>query len=477
MNTAHQRHPETAIAKDTRRRRMPAPPTGNAKPGSATPDARIAEATALSGLTALLDLEQQVREADTQEALYLLIANELRNLVGARQIFVFRQDRKLRMTAMSGVPKVNRSAPFVEDMERIVNAAGVEGSAGTSHQLDLPTYPYPALLWHSMQTRNGASLGGILLARDSDWSEADRDVISRVSDTCAHALSALLQSNVSSGLTHGLRGRHAKLLAGAGVIGLLAMLIPVPMSVIAPLEVVAQKPFVVAAPIDGVIEEVLVEPGDRVVKNQPLIRMGGMELRNKLEVATQQLQVSDARLKKATQMAFSNDEGRNELRLAMADLNLKRAEMNYAEEMFGQSVIRAERDGVAVLSDKQALYGKPVATGERIMQIADPAKVEIAIHLPVKDALVLRKDGRVKAFLDSDPVNSRSGRIVTSDYQALPINGDQLAFRVVARLDDATLAPPRLGVRGSARVYGDSTSLGFYLFRRPISVLRQWVGL
>ena len=330
-------------------------------------------------------------------------------------------------------------------MERIVNAAGVEGSAGTSRQLDLPSYPYPALLWHSMQTRNGASLGGILLARDCDWSEADRDVISRVSDTCAHALSALLQSSVGSGLTHGLRGRHAKLLAAAGVIGLLAMLIPVPMSVIAPLEVVAQKPFVVAAPIDGVIEEVLVDPGDRVVKNQPLIRMGGMELRNKLEVATQQLQVADARLKKATQMAFSNDEGRNELRLAMADLNLKRAEMNYAEEMFGQSVIRAERDGVAVLSDKQALYGKPVATGERIMQIADPAKVEIAIQLPVKDALVLRK-GRARQGLSGfRSVNSRSGRIVTSDYQALPINGDQLAFRVVARLDDATLTP-----RGSA---------------------------
>jgi hypothetical protein len=31
-------------------------------------------------------------------------------------------------------------------------------------------------------------------------------------------------------------------------------------------------------------------------------------------------------------------------------------------------------------------------------------------------------------------------------------------------------------VRGTAQVSGDDVSLGLYIFRRPITALRQWVG-
>ena len=37
-------------------------------------------------------------------------------------------------------------------------------------------------------------------------------------------------------------------------------------------------------------------------------------------------------------------------------------------------------------------------------------------------------------------------------------------------------AIPRIGLRGTAKVYGEKVSLFYYLFRRPITYLRQHLG-
>ncbi|MNL84264.1 hypothetical protein D3C87_2121830 [compost metagenome] len=51
------------------------------------------------------------------------------------------------------------------------------------------------------------------------------------------------------------------------------------------------------------------------------------------------------------------------------------------------------------------------------------------------------------------------------------------SYTVLARVDDPTAAPERLGLRGTARVYGEPVSLFYYLMRRPITALRQWTGV
>ena len=38
---------------------------------------------------------------------------------------------------------------------------------------------------------------------------------------------------------------------------------------------------------------------------------------------------------------------------------------------------------------------------------------------------------------------------------------------------DATV---RIGLRGTAKIYGDRVLLGYYLFRRPLATLRGWTG-
>ena len=64
-----------------------------------------------------------------------------------------------------------------------------------------------------------------------------------------------------------------------------------------------------------------------------------------------------------------------------------------------------------------------------------------------------------------------------ADYKARPSDNDILAFRAFAGLDHGHADLPRIGLRGTAQIYGDWMPLAVVLLRRPISSARQWFGI
>ena len=136
----------------------------------------------------------------------------------------------------------------------------------------------------------------------------------------------------------------------------------------------------------------------------------------------------------------------------------------------------AARGGLALFGDKRDMIGKPVSVGEKIMEIADPKAIDIRVDVPVSDVIILTPGARVKVFLDSAPLTPLEARLVHADYQAKAHESGSLAFRVTAVLVDEAAAAPRLGIRGTAEIYGSTVPFIFYVLRRPISGLRQWVG-
>ncbi|HCP03708.1 MAG TPA: hypothetical protein DIT61_09365, partial [Pseudomonas sp.] len=65
-----------------------------------------------------------------------------------------------------------------------------------------------------------------------------------------------------------------------------------------------------------------------------------------------------------------------------------------------------------------------------------------------------------------------------SGYEPQTTPDQQLAYRLIAQLSESErqAEPPRVGLRGTAKVYGEKVSIFFYLFRRPITSVRQWLG-
>jgi len=53
-----------------------------------------------------------------------------------------------------------------------------------------------------------------------------------------------------------------------------------------------------------------------------------------------------------------------------------------------------------------------------------------------------------------------------------------MAYRLRARfVDDDGATPPRVGLKGTAKLYGETVPLAVYLFRRPLAAIRQHLGV
>lgn len=435
---------------------------------------------------AILGLEEELRQARSEPEIRYFAANEPRLLTRSQQILIFclgPRDR-MRIEAISAVTSVDRSSPLVVGMEAIISELGRGEGLGKSHEFEIgafaaasggltATYPLTMLLWVPYLDLGGRVIGGALHARTTPWTAPEIVVAEHVAGSVARSL---LAGRATGRPWHWTSWLGRRTLAGIAGLLLLLMFVPVSMSALAPLEVVPRDPFIVTAGTEGVVEAVHVDPNSVVEQGELLVSLEDTVLRNRYEIAEQQVGVAEANLKKARQLAFVDARGRHDLATVEAELTVRRAERDYAQEMLERGVIRADRRGVVLFESKRDLIGRPVATGEKLMEIVDPSKVLLNIDLPVADAIVLDPGADVAAFLDSDPLNPLRAKVIRADYRARVHDQQQLAFRLVAEAATGSAARLRLGVRGTAQVYAGKVSLGLYLFRRPLQAARRWIG-
>ncbi|WP_338474105.1 HlyD family efflux transporter periplasmic adaptor subunit [Pseudomonas sp. MS646] len=423
-----------------------------------------------------LDLERQTRAARTPAQLSYSLVNDGQALFGFRHAALLIAGK---VHAVTGVSAVEPNAPFVAFVEQAVaqlfkqgllNQARVIAADGVSESIraDWRSLSAGQVFWLPLVDHQGQVFGGLWLARDLPWTPSEQVLLSQLGDTYSHAWLALQPRKPWR-----LRWTRKRQVALVAVL-LLGLLIPVRQSVLAPAEVVPLGGQVKAAPLDGVIAEFMVKPNQAVKNGDLLLRFESTSLKAQADVAERALGVAEAELKANSQRSFADAESSSKVDLLAARVEQKRAERNYAMELLKRSEVRAERDGIAVFADAERWLGKPVQTGERLMEIADPNQAELRIELAVGDAIALEPGAQVALFLDSDPLQRHLAWLERSAYEAQPTAGGQLAYRLDARFDATA---PRIGLRGTAKVFGERAPLALYLLRRPLAGLRQSVGL
>lgn len=423
-----------------------------------------------------LELERQARAAVDVDSLAYSLVNDGQALFGFRHAALLIGNR---VRALTGVSLVEPHAPFVAFVERACGQLlerqrlALPGVVDLQ-QLDAQTQADGQALsavqvfWLPLCDRSGTPFGGLWLAREQGWGEAEQALLVALGDSYGHAWLALQPRKPWR-----QRWPRKRVLAGMGAAALL-LLIPVRQSVLAPAEVVPLGGQVVAAPLDGVIAEFRVEPNAPVAQGDLLLRFDATSLKAQADVAERTLAVAEAEHRANAQRAFADAESGARLDLLAARVEQKRAERDYARDLLARSEVRAERAGIAVFADAERWLGKPVRTGERLMVIADPRQGELRIELAVGDAIDLQPQAAVALFLDSDPLHRHHAQLERAAYEAQLTDAGHLAYRLDARFSEA---PPRIGLRGTAKLYGERVPLLLYLLRRPLAALRQAVGL
>jgi multidrug efflux pump subunit AcrA (membrane-fusion protein) len=445
----------------------------------------------LVGLSILLQISRRVREAAIAREVGFIAVNESKQLIAYRQSALWLKEEGV--SAVSGVPEPDRSSPYVqwlsasfkhwqkgEGCRRINSDQLPEVLAGSWAEW----FPFHGVI-APLHAKNGELIGLLLLVRDEEWQDHDLALLSELAAIYAQGFAGFMRQG-------GALKRAAKLAAAswlrfavvAALVG--AMFLPVRMSVQAPTEVVPRDPFVVRSPLDSVIDRFHVKPNQPVAQGDLLFEFDRTNLSAKHGVAAKAYDVAAEEYRQAAQSALVDDKSRMEITPRRGKMEEKATELSYSRQLLKKTEVRAPRSGIAVFAEQGDWVGKNVSVGERVLTIADPSRVEMLIRLPLSDAIELNLGNPVRLYLLTDPQHPVEGsvRYVSykpetttgiAGYKSETAGGGIAVYRIKADFA-AGVKPPRIGLTGTARIYGKNVSLGYYLFRRPFTALRQRFG-
>jgi hypothetical protein len=437
----------------------------------------------------LLQIEQQVRCCETATDLAFVMVNMTRDLVPYQQAAYLAGTEldRLRLTAVSDISLVDRTTPFSAWLEQVSAFVSASERATKAHMIetkhlpvglirDLNDFSSPYMLWLPLliPSKPNQRVGVLWLAKSQPWTEKEIGLLQHLASSYAHALQVFVHHSTWRTWQRRLVSKRVSLVVLFSAI--LLGFVPVRLTVLAPAEIIAKDSLLVTSAIAGAVRDVLVKPGDFVVAGQPIVLMDQIEFQGRYDVAQRELERAQAELRTTEQAGYVDRRKKAELAELESQVALKIIERDYLKTKLDQTQILASQSGVVVLDDPEKWKGRPVVVGERILSIADPDKVQLEINLPVTDAISLDHGNEVTLYLDIDPLNPIAFSVNYSSFEPSLTPDQIIAYRIVADMQgDASL--PRIGLRGTAKLYGDKVSLAYYLFRRPITFVRQYLGV
>lgn len=430
----------------------------------------------------LLTIEAEIRQQKTSQEVLFHLVNTVQDVVPYGQAMAWTRNRSraaLQLKVVSGLPLADRYTPLARaladllaehDAAKRLNAPNAFELDGQAKPAGLGDFPLRHAFWLPLSRQPSVDAGALFL-RATPFSAREQAILQRLADTYTHALGAFAPRRPL--LDRLPLSRRNLAISAAVLVGI--GLIPVRLSVMAPVEVIADKPFTLTAPINGVIKQMLVSPNSEIEANQPLVRFEDIQPRNEMVLAQQQLAVAQAKDSRTSAAAFNDKDAAHEMAIAAAEHDLARVSYNYAVEVLQRTTIHTPVSGVAVYSDRRDWEGRAVQVGEEILQVADPRRVAYRVDLSTGNAIELAQGNPVSVYLESAPLGGLGASLSSVSYTPRTLPGGQTSYTLIATPDDAST--PRIGARGTARVYGGYAPLALQILRRPIAAARQFVGL
>jgi multidrug efflux pump subunit AcrA (membrane-fusion protein) len=268
------------------------------------------------------------------------------------------------------------------------------------------------------------------------------------------------------GSTH--PGVKLGLLAGALVLAALA-LVPVPHRLSAPALVEGAVQRAAVAPFDGFLREAPARPGDTVQAGQVLAVLDDRDLQ--LERVRWESELELALRKEREAMAAGQ---RVEQRLAAAQANQARAQLDLALGRLARVQVTAPFDGVVVKGDLTQMLGSPLEQGRVLFELAPLDAWRVVLKVDERDIARVQTGGAGELVLSSLP--GRRWPVTVTKLTPVSVAEDgRNHFRVEAELQTGEGPPPPLSpnMEGVAKLdAGRATLLWIWTHR-----LTDWLRL
>ncbi|WP_217427335.1 efflux RND transporter periplasmic adaptor subunit [Acinetobacter bouvetii] len=277
------------------------------------------------------------------------------------------------------------------------------------------------------------------------WKKAEQGLVQHSIHTGRHFLGKYTQ-----------QGHYAwkivSLLLGIFLIGI--TLIPVDKLVTSNLNVEGKTRWIIAAPMQGFITQVLVRPGDKVKANQTLIKLDDTDL--KIQLAEQQSLLDQAQHQFRVAMAEQNltDSG-----LATNQIRQQEAKIQTIQRKLIQTNIVSPLHGTVIDGDWVQQTGTPIETGKELFQIASQDAYKVILHVADQDIHLVKTGQNGVLKLTSFPDQTFKFK-VTRITPVAAVQNNINGFRVEAAWQNS---PPALtpGMQGVGKITVGKTNLLF----------------
>ncbi|HEX6859818.1 MAG TPA: HlyD family efflux transporter periplasmic adaptor subunit [Caulobacteraceae bacterium] len=451
------------------------------QPGGAQP--------ALEQLATILELNRRARIASDASELCFMAVNDSHVLSPYRQAALWSADQGV--LTLSGLVDVDANAPYAQWLNQLCKQLAHELAPRPVNVNSIPEHL--SADWDEWFPREGVWLPilregekvtlALILGRDMAWTDREVLLLNEWLESWGYAY-----RQATRGKGPNWRARMKKLLVADdrhekwwdrrhvrwAAVAVVICLFPVRLTVLAPGELVPHQPSTLRAPLDGVVDAILVQPNQKVKKGQPLFRIDTALVSSRSTAGEEALGAAEAEYRQALQQALFDDAAKAKLPELAGRLEQRRAEAQYLTDQVQRGAVTAPRDGIVLFDDPGELLGRPVVTGERVMRVANPNDAEIEAWVGIADAIPLKNGAGVKLYLDARPLRPLSGKLRYFSHEAVERPDGKYAYRVRAKLDKGT---GDIGLKGTAKLKGGFVPAIYWVFRRPIAAARTYLGV
>ena len=267
--------------------------------------------------------------------------------------------------------------------------------------------------------------------------------------------------------------RRGLLLVSAGAAVLFLALFPLPLRVDGPATVAPGHAARVGADVEGVVKQVTVKEGDRILKGTVLGSLEDWDYRSALAAARAKRETAITLMNRAL---AANDGTEAGIQQAQADYWT--AEVARAQERLDRTLVRSPIDGVVATPHAENLVGRKLKIGETFLDIVDNSQALVDLTIDQTDIGLVAAGQKARVKLDGFPSRTFSGDVVVVSPLGR-LEGDTSVFYArIAVSNPGSLL--RAGMQGRGKVSTGWHPAGKVFFRQPVmwfwSKLWSWFG-
>lgn len=264
-----------------------------------------------------------------------------------------------------------------------------------------------------------------------------------------------------------------------GVLGLFlsTLVVRLPLRVVAPCEVVPKTPYLITAPVDGIVDVITVKPSQAVKKGDVLFVYNKKDPEQNLKLSESQVDVLQADVNRAMTQGLSDSDPLTQMPVLKIKMEKEKINRDYQRYINSMLDVKAPAAGIVIMDAPDDWRGRPVSTGDKVMMISNPSEIKVKMWVPESSKVIINPDKPIAIILTSYPVRTYHAKITSIANQSV-LSPSNVPSVVVDADWNGPLPPEvKLGLKGTAILYGENVTLFYYIIYRPLEAVRKFLSV